>query len=129
MFQLGPMADNTLTGEDVRVFEGTGTNFLYCPGLKEVTQVRCGSVDLFPTCMREFVSREDPNSAKETVRVVEFPMLHVTQDTNSGLSVLLRANYSNDGIWQKGEVIRVKGVWEDSPADIAPAQVSTAKGK
>lgn len=104
-----------------RPFDGTGTPYLKVPGLKSVSGVRVGTLDL----PLEMVIRFPANEALEQ-GVTRLPVVALDRD-DAGCPVLLRSILSNDGIWQAGEKnIFVTGEWEVE-AEVEERQPATGR--
>jgi hypothetical protein len=105
---------------NVRVFEGDGTPFLRVPGLVKVESVRVGTTEI-PLV----ITMDVPQDASLTKMMpVPVPMIDL-QETDDGEKILLRSQFSNDGMWQKGARIYVGGEWEDEQGKEVSAIVDT----
>jgi len=104
---------------NVRTFEGDGTPYLFCPGLLEVSSVRCGSTSIPLSHIVELPLDVDG----KRIASIPVPLVDL-QFTESGDAVLLRSNLSNHGEWQPGVFVHVGGVWDEGvPAPEPPAPV------
>lgn len=110
----GPTPAEELAG-DVRTFVGDGTPYLKTPGLRVVISVRCGTAPIPLVIEQEFP--ED----QTLTRIVKRPTPLIRRELLlDGTPVLLRGVQSNDGIWQAGEPVYVRGEWDDAkPAKAA----------
>jgi hypothetical protein len=90
---------------------GEGTSELKCPGLLELEAVHYRGQEI-PLVRKD----RYPVSANEDGVWVysdqELAMVGVDR-SETGETVLLRSQLSNDGIWQKGAIFTVTGKWED----------------
>jgi len=108
----------------VREFTADGTASLSVPGLiGDPHSVRVGSTEIPLRVAASFQNNKLNGQTVET----DLPVLMVTTDARN-TPVLLRAVFSNDGIWQKGAKVFVWGDWaeevkaEEVKADAAPAK-------
>lgn len=91
-----------------RVFQGEGQPHVFLPNCRSVERVFVGSSEV-----PAYVTHEIPMDADgKVLEKVEYP-LWTLAPTEDGQIVLLRANLSNDGIWQAGAEITVIGEWEE----------------
>lgn len=103
---------------DARVFTGDGTAYLRVPGLKNLNSVQMG-VMVMPLVFE----MELPEYGRtDRYITTEVPTVQVAQDSDE-TPVLMRSVYSNDGIWQKGAEIIVRGEWEDTDDTAKPMQI------
>ena len=97
------------------------------PGCKEIFGVRLGRLEL-----PELIEYEVPDSKNYSKKLhVKMPMweLGVTEE---GDTVLYRNIYSNDGYWQPGEKVYIRGVFEevdDTPGVLNPDATPKRKSR
>jgi hypothetical protein len=107
----GMHRDEVIAG-DTRVFVGDGTSYVKVAGLQELQGVRIGSCEIpleAPFAFPEF------GNLPQKVRT-SWPLVTVAIDPSDDTPVLIRSQQSNDGIWQQGERIFVRGVWDAAVA-------------
>ena len=109
----------------VREFVGDGTESLSVPGLiGDPHSVRVGSTEIPLRVAASFQSNKLNGQTIET----DLPLLMVTTNAHN-TPVLLRAGFSNDGIWQKGARIYVWGVWAEAKIEEAKTEPAPSKSR
>lgn len=130
LFPTSGIASDFLTeGErgTARSFTGEGQPMLIIDGCKGVERVFVGGAEIPP-----YVSHQVPMDADgKVLKEVEYPLYTIAK-AETGETVLLRANLSNDGIWQEGVEITVVGQWDELPEVTAqnpgPTEPADTKG-
>ena len=96
-----------------RPFIGDGTPYLKVPGLKSVSAVRVGTVEI-PLDLEEEVLND--LSELQRTETHKHELIRLEQDAD-GSPILMRSIKSNDGMWQTGVTVYVAGEWAtDKPA-------------
>lgn len=105
----------------VREFIADGTPVLRVPGMRltegplhTLHGVRIGQTTIPISEDRLFPSNE---LGKRAIMKIPVASLLVRVEVDQGTPVLLRSETTNDGIWQKGETVRVRAEWDDAPVD------------
>lgn len=94
---------------NTRFFQGDGSHYLLTPGLRKLTGIRLGSMDMPLTITQRYQTDLIGNFYDETVPLV------IMDTLPDGTPVLLRNVQSNDGIWQVGQIY-VTGEWDSQAA-------------
>lgn len=105
-----PQGSADQTREDmrnIRPVEGTGGPFLVCPGLLKLEGVSTRGL-----LLEEKIARSVPLDGSFD-RMLEF-VTDCCQLTHAldGIPLVERNRWSNDGIWQPGEIFYVRGEWD-----------------
>lgn len=95
----------------VKQFKGNGTAFLKAPGLKSISHIRVGMLDMPLLEVRRYPANDNFEEKISQTR----PLVMVETDEN-GVSTVMRSAESNDGIWQDGVQIWIWGEWEEKSA-------------
>ena len=121
LFPTSAVATDFLTEEErfsARSFKGEGQPFLVLPGCKSVERVFVGGAEV-----PAYVTHQIPLDADgKQLKDVEYPLWTLAQ-ADTGETILLRARFSNDGIWQEAD-ITVVGEFEEEKKPVktkAPA--------
>lgn len=115
-----PSAEDMARG-DLRQFTGNGGKLLRVPGLKELTGLKLGNMTVPLSMIHKFKDMSDPEHSKISV---DLPLIQYSTDSD-GCPALMRAIFSNDGIWQAGMVINVYGVWDEEGDEVAAQKAAT----
>ena len=95
---------------DTREVIGDGTEKLRVPGLTKILGVRVGK-----TTVPLDVTHQFPVNTNFAASLpMSMPLIRLDQDED-GCPVVLRALQSNDGLWQKGEKIVIRGEFNTAP--------------
>jgi len=106
-----PMRALPLEAQGYRAFKITDPEAIELPGCKAIHEVRMGNMVLPST-----VSHSVPTDAThKNFETHEIP-LYALVEGHDGTPLLLRSHMSNDGKWQTGHTVHVKGEWDDQPA-------------
>ena len=93
------------------------TDYVLVPGLVSVEEIRLDG-QILPEYTDHSVPKDGTHKNFETIRL---PNYQVTRDFR-GESILQRGLNSNDGKWQPGSILAIKGVWADSNAPVGATE-------
>ena len=111
-----PTQRKTLNEQGFRQFEVVNADYVLTPGLIEIDTLLLNGV-LIPPYQDHTVPVDSTDKNFKTIRT---PLYQVAENHNSQ-AVILRSLQSNDGKWQIGSVIAVKGTWQgDTPVPAIP---------
>lgn len=107
-----------------RKFAGDGTPFLFCPGLKGLERITISGQEIPLQEVRDVVIGASDNGLRTRPVALDLIKLDLAEDNTP---VVLRAEESNNGIWQKGAEILVTGEWEPEQLAVPAKPAKSAK--
>lgn len=113
MFPTAPDIEQVMD-ETARAFVVGDDGLLVVPGLVQVAGVTIDGVDL-PLEEERFFA-EQPLGKEVTTVCRSVPMIELGDLPGVG-PVLRRAIWSNNGVWQPGSQVVVRGTWDDEPVE------------